>query len=242
MTILTRFGVAWVVATGIVFTLALLAGAGGDAAPPGQFMRWLWGAMELAAFPAGIVVSGAAIRWRGPLLVFAGATLAAAAFVFLLSAYLGPALVADVQTDPSTWVHPDRVAALGAALEAAESSGSLVDWQWANVLGWSVERPITAALSTGAFAWIGALLAAWIPTAWSPRARFAVVAGGGLFLLMTGYLMMENGYEQLLLRTVGPAAVTAWFPLISPGMLAVGLAVPTLVRLSERGTGADLDA
>ncbi|MDX1395151.1 MAG: hypothetical protein R3195_12205 [Gemmatimonadota bacterium] len=223
MTVFTKYGVVWIGGTAIIYGLARLTGGG-----PGA---WLAGAAMIAAFPAGVAASRDAVRWRGPrfgpLVAFAGLTLATAVVVFALDGWVEPMLTS------SSWPFGDRLAAVGTAFESAEQVGTLEAWRAANRLAWTIDVAVSQALTAGAVAWVGALLGAWLPAEWSPRVRFASFGGAGLFLLVTVYLMAENGYELLLMQTLGPAQVTAWLPLIAPGMIAVGLAIPTILRLVE---------
>lgn len=246
MKTIRRFLIAWGLWTLLILLLSVLAsfmGGAGPLADAGRTINWVAGAMTLAGFPAGVIAARDVVVWRGPwvapLLKFAGATIAIAALVFAVRGFLGPALITDQPGEPGTWSLGERVAALADAEAAAETAGTLDAWISANRIGWEVDVTVTAALTAIALAWIGALLGAWLPPGLRRDLRTALVVGAGLFLLMTGYLMTENGYELLLVKTLGPAYVLAWFPLISPGMMAVGLMVPTLARLLGGGDWPD---
>ncbi len=203
-----------------------------------DLVSWAAGALMLAAFPAGVAAGPRAVRWEGDwirsLAAFAVATIALAAVVFAVRGYVGPALLPDAVGEPVTWSLGERVAAARAAERTAAEQGTVEAWKVANEIAWHADMTVTSAIATLAFAWVGALLGAWLPAALGREIRYAVCAAAGLFLLVTGYLITENGYELILLRMAGPAAVTAWLPLIAPGMLAAGLAVPTLIRLVSR--------
>ncbi len=246
MKTIRRFLLAWGVWTLLILLLAFLAssiGGAGASNDPWRYTNWVAGAMTLAGFPAGIIAARDVVNWErawlAPLLAFAGTTIAIAVLVFAVRGFVGPGLIADQPGEPATWSLGDRVAALADAEAAAEAAGTLDAWITANRIGFEVDVTVTTALTAIAFAWIGALLGAWLPTGLRRDLRIAIVVTAGMFLLMTGYLMTENGYELLLLKTLGPAYVIAWFPLISPGMTAVGLMVPTLARLLGNGGWRD---
>ncbi len=235
------FVAVWLIATAVIFVLAIVA-SGAGSRDPVHHLRWLAGAMMVAAFPAG-VAARRVVRWEGPwlapLVTFGVVTVALGLAILALRGFIAPALTTDLPNEPASWSLGHRIAAAAEAEAAAagatasyESGASLGAWIEANRIGWEVQMTIVSPLIGIAFAWIGALLAAWLPGSLRREVRHAILWGAGLFLFLTGYLMTENGYELLLVRTVGPASVTAWFPLLAPGMLALGLLIPTLARLA----------
>ena len=206
----------------------------------------VWGglALVLAAYPAGIaasrkVIVGERLQLRS-LVEVSIAAVAVCVLTFLLAGYVGPVVV--------RWVDPQAVAAgdpvamvLGelrremiAAVELAEQatdSESRELWLDANKLSWVYFSRTDSSVLPLLFGWIGVMVGFWARMLPRMEMRQAQYWAMGLFLVIATYFAGENGYEMVVLRSVGPAAFAADFRLIVPGVLVIGLGWPTILAL-----------
>lgn len=240
---------AWTAGLVALVTLAALLGEVRGGLRAADVLSWVGGMLAFAGFPAGIAVATQVLDWNDPrigrMVAFTGAALAVAVAVFALRGYVAPAILADpgaaedvarggaalAGLDPATLPLGERIAALRLAEAEAEKLATQEAWLVANRIGWHVDGTLTGAIGAFVFGWLGVLVGAWAGWTSRPEVRQAQFWAIGLFLLVTGYLMGENSYELILLKMNGPAYVTAWFPLIAPGMLLAGLAFATGARL-----------
>lgn len=241
--------VAWAGGFLGIMALVLLLSGGREEVRLLHAINWLAGALTLAAFPAGIAVADEVVRWTEPrlrpFLLFAAAAGLIGLLVIGVRGYLGPALVrageppgaADrVEVEAAAIYLHDRPAALRQAYAAAEArpAAAVAAWRAANRLGWNLDGTIVGGLMAAVFAWIGCLFGGWVRCLERPELGRAAYWALGLFLLVSTYLMTENSYEFIVIHMAGPALFAAWLPLIGPGMLLVGLAIPTVVAVASR--------
>lgn len=234
---------AWLGGFLLLVLLAVLAGSLEQDLVWLQVTTWVAGGLALAAFPAGISVARRVIEWDEPrfrpLIEFAVMTALLGIVVFLVRGYIAPWVAASEAEAASggglegaTLVFHERPAAVREAEARAEAGPQTVEaWLPANRIAWNLDGTITGAAMAVVFAWLGVLVGAWASGLDRRELRQLLYWGLGLFLLMTGYLMNENTYELILMKMAGPAYFGPWFSLISPGMLFVGLAIPTAIRL-----------
>lgn len=241
---------SWTAGLVALVSLSALLGEVRGGLQAASVLGWVGGMLVFAGFPAGIAVATQVLDWKDPrigrMVSFSAAALAVALAVFALRGYVVPAILGDpgaadaiarggaalAELDPAALTLGERTEAMRLAEAEAERLATQQAWQVANRIGWHVDGTITAAIGAFVFAWLGVLVGAWAGWTSRPEVRQAQFWAIGLFLLMTGYLMGENSYELILLKMNGPAYVTAWFALISPGMLFAGLAFATAARLS----------
>ena len=119
--------------------------------------------------------------------------------------------------------------------------GPSLDWQRPNQLVWLYYRRIESAALPFLFTWLGVLTGFWSRRLARREITLAVQWAMGLFLAMSTYLVGENSYELIVLRSAGPIFFAADLILVVPGLLVVGLAGPaaTLVlpHTSSRAVG-----
>ena len=217
----------------------------------------VWGglALVLAAFPAGVTVSGDVLGsvhevdkvgdgwWRPPLLLTVGAAGIAAVF-FVMAGYLGPAVARSMAGEAGALaiVEPTHLSlgelrqALIAATDEAERSGAstIENWLPANRLAWHYFTRTDSSVLPIFFALIGVLVGFWSRLTPRRQLQQAQQWAMGLFLLVTTYFAGENGYEMVILRAAGPAAFAADFRLLIPPTLVMALGWPTLLVLWTR--------
>jgi hypothetical protein len=94
---------------------------------------------------------------------------------------------------------------------------------------------ITAAeaVSVPIYSGLGIMVGAWAEQALSQTLRRIIYWGLSLTMIATTYLITENSYELLVLKTSGPAAFSAFFMLLIPFGMYVGLILPS-ISLAQR--------
>jgi hypothetical protein len=179
-----------------------------------QYLRWLAHSIALATFPTGLMVGAEVFRdrevWRN-LGVLTIAEIALMAVVLLLLGFAAP---------------PDNYNL--AELLGVIRSTTTNDWLRWNQLAWSVYLTAAEVVSVPIYAGLGLMLGAWgaqvLPT------TFRRVLFWAMTLKMVGftYLITENSYEMLVIKTNGPAAYSAFFMLLIPLGMYGGLILPSI--------------
>ncbi len=256
MRLVLRFWIALGVWAAILLSLllgvSLLSGQ-----PPrevaGNLGSWLGLALALAAYPAGIRVSDEVFReGDGLLRRVAAATLAAASVSILL---LGPGnfiapraqrwLTSEVSAEKLT-AEPSlmslsrlRAAAREAAEQAsrAEPAAASQSWVEANRLEWHYVRRTDGTALPFLLGLVGLLMGFWASGFERRELRLAQFWGVGLFLVLATYLVGENSYELIVLRSMGPVNFAGDLVLVVPALLAVGMGWPTAVTVWKREKG-----
>ncbi|MFQ5890585.1 MAG: hypothetical protein ACE5JR_11105 [Gemmatimonadota bacterium] len=216
-----------------------------------QLAAWSGLALALAAFPAGVAISSEALPKGRRVARRAAAAAAAAAsvslLIFVLGNWVGPAAQQWLAGRPGPAVEVADAARMSlgelssevdAAVARARAAGSgpeaVRSWQAANRLGWHLIMRTDGALLPLLLGLIGVLTGFW--SRWFPRPelRHAQLWAMGLFLVMSTYLVGENSYELIVLRSAGPMFFAGDLVLVVPALLLVGLGWPTLVTLWDR--------
>ncbi|MGD2069317.1 MAG: hypothetical protein PVI57_11640 [Gemmatimonadota bacterium] len=227
--------------------IAILLGAvtlltGSGARVMAQVPLWLGMAFTLAAYPAGVAVSGAVLRpdhgRRGVTLgLFAGSAVGASVLAFLLLNWVAPALLSPSAAPGFPEAAGMTLGQLAERLGAAaprDSGGTAADWLTYNHLAYHFVRRTDGMVLPALFACVGLLTGPWARRL-PPATGRAALWGMGLFLTVTTYLAGENGYELIVLRMAGPAEFAADLVLIVPGTLILALALPTIADLLGGG-------
>ena len=206
--------------------------------------HWLTLALAQCAFPAGVAVAsrviseGWELRLREAVRLLA-ATAALAVFVFVLAHFVSPAalrpIYANPGAEPSTMALPELLAARGVAVRTAVTADAttLQSWLRANELDWQLKHRYALTLLTPLLAWLGVLAGVWTRQVRRPEFRSLHLWGMGLWLLVNIYGNLEGSYEDIVLHMVGPAFFAAWFVILAPAALFMGLAWATGLRLAE---------
>jgi len=107
------------------------------------------------------------------------------------------------------------------------------DWLRWNQMAWTVYMTAAETVSVPIYAGLGLMLGAWaeqvLPT------TFRRILFWAMSLKMVGftYLIAENSYEMLVIKTNGPAAFSAFFMLLIPLGMYGGLLLPS-IQLARR--------
>jgi hypothetical protein len=176
-------------------------------------LRWLAHSVALATFPAGLIVGAEVFRgrevWRN-LGLLSAAEIALMVIVFVLLGFAAPAddlnlveLLHILDETPSNWL------------------------RW-NQMAWTVYMTAAEVISVPIYAGLGMMLGAWaqqvLPTAFRRILFWAM----SLKLIGFTYLIAENSYEMLVIKTNGPAAFSAFFMLLIPLGMYGGLLLPSI--------------
>ena len=125
---------------------------------------------------------------------------------------------------------PALSAEMNASLQRAEASGEPADWIAANRLVWEHDRRIVQVMLFPMLALLGVLIGFWANQIRWSGLRQAFLWGLGLFILISEYFSLENGFELVAMRTVDIATPAGLFPLIVPGTLIIGLGGAAAIR------------
>jgi hypothetical protein len=110
---------------------------------------------------------------------------------------------------------------------------TLRSWLRTNQLDWQLKQRYALTLLAPLLAWLGVLAGVWARQVRRPELRNLHLWWMGLFLLVNVYGNLENSYEAIVLHMVGPAFFAAWFVMLVPAALFLGLAWTTGLRLAE---------
>ena len=189
-----------------------------------QHLRWLGHSLALAALPAGLTVGGDVFRpgrtFRN-LLALSGAEALVMAVVLALLAY-------------ATKIDDLNLIALLSRNSAAETAGG---WQVWNQLVWPFYITAAEAVSVPIYAGLGLMVGAWAEQLLPQTARRIIYWALSLTMIAATYLITENSYEMLVIKTNGPAAYSAFFMLLIPFGMYVGLLLPS-ISLARRAQAA----
>lgn len=256
MRLLLRFWLAVGVWTALLLSLLLAVSfLSGQSAREvgGSLVSWLGLALALAAYPAGVHASGEVFREGGGVMRRAVTVALAAASVSVL--LLGPgnfvapvaqrwlASVADVEVaeaEPAVMTLTELQAAAREAAEQARSAAAGAathDWLVANRLAWHYVRRTDGTALPFLLGIVGLLTGFWASGFERRELRQAQFWGVGLFLVMATYLVGENSYELIVLRSAGPVYFAGDLVLVVPALLALGMGWPTVVTLWQREKG-----
>ncbi len=257
MRLVIRFWSALVVWAAILLLLllgvSLLSGQ-----PPrelaGNLLSWLGLALALAAYPAGVHVSGEVFREgeRLPRRVAAAAVAAALASVLMFG--LGNFIAPVAQRWLTSQVAAEALAAEPAAMtltqlrsaareaaeraRQAEAGEATRRWLVANRLAWHYVRRTDGTALPFLLGLVGLLTGFWASGFGRRDLQQAQYWGMGLFLVLATYLVGENSYELIVLRSVGPVYFAGDLVLVVPALLAIGMGWPAAVTLWRREKGS----
>jgi len=241
----------------VVLMLAFTALAAGSPAGPAAALPASAGlALVLAAFPAGIVVSGeilpdgpplrpAALRSFGLLLLGLGGT------TLLLTGFLGPMAYARLAGDAADPVRALTLVELRSAIREAEAAARQVagldpttigNWLQVNTMTWEFFVRVSAGVLAGLFGLLGLASGFWARRLPGPEWRLTQHLTLGLVLTVATYLSNENGFEWIVLQAAGPVPFAGLFSLVVPSLLCVGVGWPTVLEVGaggRRGDGID---
>jgi hypothetical protein len=212
--------VGWTVAIMLLIVPISLTTVHGIA--PAGYVRWFAHSVALATFPAGLIVGPDVFRgrvWRN----LAWLTLVEVVLMVWVFAVLGFAAPMDNINILAAW----------------ERTRDLPDATWLqrNQLAWTIYMTVAESISVPIYAGLGMMLGAWahqvLPVTFRRLLFWAMV------LKMVGftYLITENSYEMLVIRTNGPAAFSAFFMLLIPLGMYGGLLLPS-IGLAKRAPAA----
>ena len=223
MKVAGRFLLAEVVwATGIFLLMLPVALLDNDPPSTMHVFRWLARAIGLAAFPAGITIAPVVFAhtrpWR-PLLLALAAASAVSAVVFMLVAVIPPLVSDHARTIPQLLAH----------MRAAGGS-----WESRNDAAWAFYNNLFAPLNALLFAAIGVQVRIWARYALPLPLRRPLYWAVGLGLLISGYAVWDTTYEVVVIHTAADASFAAFYTVLIPASICVGLALPTLA-LTRRG-------
>ena len=209
-------------------------------------------ALILACFPAGLSTGADALATprrflrEGLELTLAAVVVIVISFVVLQ--YVAPRALAANRTEPSEAAEPREMTFpelrdyLREVVPAAEarSRTDLEAWRIANTAVFEHERRLAHSSLPFFFTWLGILGGFWARRIEHRQARLAHLLLFGFVLLVATYFAGENGYELVAARMAGQAYFAAWFIVIVPGALGLGLGWPTLVTLfAQAAPGAE---
>lgn len=184
-----------------------------------QYLRWLAHSIALATFPAGLMVGADAFRgaavWRN-IGLLSLAEIAIMLIVLVLLGFAAPMgdlnmleLIAQLPTSPAP------------------------DWLRWNQMAWSVYMTAAEVISVPVYSGLGLMLGAWAEQVLPQTLRRILFWAMSLLLVLFTYLMTENSYEMLVIKTNGPAAFSAFFVLLIPVGMYAGLVLPS-IGLAQR--------
>jgi hypothetical protein len=223
MSVVKRFVITHVLWTaGIMLLIVPISLTTVHGVPPQAYVRWFAHSVALATFPAGLIVGADVFRgrvWRN-LLWLSVIEVVLMVWVF---AVLGFAAPMDDLNVIAIW----------------QAIGGLADATWVqrNQLAWSLYMTIAEAISVPIYAGLGLMLGAWAEQLLPQVLRRILFWGTSLFLVAFTYLITENSYEMLVIKTNGPAAFSAFFMLLIPAGMYAGLLLPSL-SLAKRAQPA----
>lgn len=215
----------------LLLTTGLLSGGGSSLveALPG----WGYQALVLGAFPAGIgsapaVFRGGRLTVRG-LGSVAGCATLIGIVVFGLAHWAAPAARQGGGDEPRALSLPALSSQAHAAVDRARDTDLATDWTKANTLFWEMDRRTSESLLVPLLTLLGLAVGFWSARVRTRGLELLQNWGMGVFLLLTLYGSVENGYELVAMRTVGALTPSGFLPLVVPGLLLLGLGWATLL-------------
>jgi len=227
MKIAQRFLIALALwAAGILIVMLPMALLDDYSQATNYFIRLIGRALGLAAFPAGIAVASAVFHrprpWPelGAFLVAAGSV----SIIVLLSTTVLAPLIGDGTRNVPQLLH-----------DMSPAGGS---WETRNDAAWVLFTSVLSAVNAFLFAVIGLELGAWAPRALLAPIRRPVYWAVGLGLLVSGYAVWDTTYETIVLHTAADVSFAAFYTMLIPASICLGLALPTfaLFQRSERAS------
>ncbi|HEY0305856.1 MAG TPA: hypothetical protein VGC44_12870 [Longimicrobiales bacterium] len=176
--------------------------------------RWLAHSIALATFPAGLMVGAEVFRGRDVWRNIGVLSVVEVAIMIVVGGLLG-------------FVAPPDDLNLVELLQQinAASPGNWLHW---NQLAWSVYMTAAEVLSVPIYAGLGLMLGAWAEQVLPATFRRILFWAMSLKLIGFTYLIAENSYEMLVVKTNGPAAFSAFFMLLIPLGMYGGLLLPSI--------------
>lgn len=220
------------------FFVLLLLQSRGSPFPTGAFLpHAAYQALLLGSFPAGIGVAGAVLGRRvdfGAAGVVAGLSLVLAVVVFWMAGWVAPAVLGGAmpgvgEDEPRTLTLPVLKEAVARSVDEARRSGEPGRWIHANALVFEHDRRYAQTLITGLLPLLGMLVGAVGSRIPLVGLRMTYLWGIGLFLLVSSYFAVENGYELVAIRTVGGETPAGLFSVIVPGTLLLAFGAVAIV-------------
>ena len=223
MNVVKKFVITHVLWTaGIMLLIVPISLTTVNGVPPQAYVRWFAHSVALATFPAGLIVGADVFRgraWRN----LAWLAVVEVVLMFWVFVVLGFAAPMDDLNVIAIW----------------QAIGGLADATWLqrNQLAWSLYMTIAESISVPIYAGLGLMLGAWAEQLLPQVLRRILFWGTSLFLVAFTYLITENSYEMLVIKTNGPAAFSAFFMLLIPAGMYAGLLLPSLA-LAKRAQPA----
>jgi hypothetical protein len=189
---------------------------------PAQYVRWFAHSVALATLPAGWIVGADVFRgrvWRN-LVLLSAIEVFLMFFVFALLGFAAP------MSGENVIFTMQRIAALADA-----------SWLQRNQLAWSVYMTVAECVSVPIYAGLGMMLGAWAEQVLPVTFRRLLFWAVSLKMVAFTYLITENSYEMLVIKTNGPAAFSAFFMLLIPLGMYGGLLLPS-IGLARRAARA----
>jgi hypothetical protein len=219
MTTLKKFIVSHLFWTAAIASLVIpISMTTADGLTAAQYLRWIAHSAALACFPAGLMIGAETFRgrvWRNIGLLSA-AEIAIMLVVFVLLGFAAPMDGRNI----ITVFEQIRV--------ATEAS-----WLQRNQQSWVVYMTLAEVLSVPIYAGLGMMLGAWAEQVLPATFRRILFWAMSLKLVAFTYLITENSYEMLVIKTNGPAAFSAFFMLLIPLGMYGGLILPS-IALAKR--------
>ena len=233
------------------FLVLLLLQSGGSPFPAAAWLpSAAYQALLLAAFPAGIGVARMVLPRRidfGAAGILVGLSLALAGGVFWVSGWIAPVRLADAlpsagTDEPRALTLPVLAEALERAVDEAEGmenllfgpitsgSDSAEQWIQANRLIFEHDRRYAQSFLLTFLPMLGVFVGALGAVVPLRGLRMGFFWGIGLFLLVSEYFALENGFELVAVRTVGGETPAGLFALIVPGTLFIAFGAAAVVR------------
>lgn len=178
-----------------------------------QYLRWFAHSAALACFPAGLGVGAAVFQGRvlRNIGLLTAAELAIMIVVFVLLGFVAPMDGRNV------------IAVLDYIRTLGEAS-----WLQRNQQSWAVYMTVAEVISVPIYAGLGMMVGAWSEQVLPPVFRRILFWAMSLKLVAFTYLITENSYEMLVIKTNGPAAFSAFFMLLIPLGMYGGLLLPSI--------------
>lgn len=206
-------------AAGIFVLLVAVGSVVGDPLSAPYILRWLARALVLAAFPAGIAIAPDVFDDPRPWRQLVNGAVAAAVVgiaVFAIMGVMAPTLSTEIRS-------------LAQLLQ--EMNNEAGSWETRNDAAWDYYTTLFDGLTAWLFAAIGVQTGIWARHS-VPRSLWrALYWTAGLGLLITGFGIFDTTYETVVLHTAADASFAAFYTLLIPAFVCLGLALPTLALL-----------
>jgi hypothetical protein len=204
---------------GIFVLLVVVGSVVGDPLSAPYLLRWLARALVLAAFPAGIAIAPDVFDSPQPWRQLINGAVAAAlvgVVVFAIMGLVAPAVSTEIRSLPQL-------------LELM--NGESQSWETRNDAAWDFYTTLFDGLNAWLFAAIGVQAGIWARYALPRSLRRALHWTAGLGLLISGFGVFDTTYETIVLHTAADASFAAFYTVMIPASVCLGLALPTLALL-----------